>query len=69
MKDGFIPVSQESCFVGPVVDYGFKGILDDLEERKAIAETLGQNNVKRISPIHSTCTVSNFIEIYFRLCY
>jgi adducin len=43
-KNGFLPISQEALFVGPVADYGFKGILDDLNERSSIVDALGKNN-------------------------
>jgi len=43
-KEGLLPVSQEACFVGPVSEYGFRGILTDLSERESIVEALGKNN-------------------------
>jgi len=38
-KNGFLPVSQEAMFVGPVSDDG-----QDVDEEKSIADSLGKNN-------------------------
>uniref|UniRef100_A0A915LD78 Class II aldolase/adducin N-terminal domain-containing protein n=1 Tax=Romanomermis culicivorax TaxID=13658 RepID=A0A915LD78_ROMCU len=44
LKNGYIPFSQHSAIVGPVSIYDFQGVLVNLDECKAIVETLGQNN-------------------------
>jgi len=43
-KDGFIPICQEGCAVGPVSLLEFRGILTELDERAEIVACLGKNN-------------------------
>jgi adducin len=45
MKCGLLPISQEAMIIGPVAYHSFRGIVNDLEERKEIVRDLGDKNV------------------------